>query len=163
MEFVFFGTGALIALALHRRTWRLPVYVRCALACSGLGCWAAAQLLGNITNDAIRPSALIAPASYLIADAGCLALLLAGLGVSTIPGWLAYLGKISYGLYVFHKMFLMILEHWAFAIPAWAKFIVIDGGGLLMAIGTASVSYRVMERPINRIKERFAFVPSRPA
>ena len=165
VEFLFFGTGALVALAVHRRRWSISIYTRIALAACAPACWVAAQAFGNIANEAITPSAPLACSCYLLADAGCAALLLAAFGAmpSAVPRSLIYLGRISYGLYVFHKMFILILSHLGAGFsPAWT-FLLVDGGTLVLSIGVASLSYRYVEQPINRIKERFAIVPSRPA
>lgn len=165
VEFLFFGTGALTALAVHKRHWSLPAAARIALAMGGICCWGAAQQAGKILDADRVSSAPLACFCYLIADAGCAAILLAALGIrsSAVPNWLTYLGKISYGLYVFHKMFLMALDHSLRSLSQGAKFTLVDGGAVLLSICMASLSYHFMERPINRIKERFSFVPSRPA
>jgi peptidoglycan/LPS O-acetylase OafA/YrhL len=74
---------------------------------------------------------------------------------------LLYLGKISYGLYVLHEFshFCAIrLVHASTPLMVVAQSIV----GLALAILLAAASYRWLESPFLRLKERFAHVQSRP-
>ncbi|HEY4245803.1 MAG TPA: acyltransferase [Lacunisphaera sp.] len=73
-------------------------------------------------------------------------------------GPLVYLGKISYGLYVFH----MLMFGLAQKIAPDSRLIAI----LIALLGTvaiAAISYQLLERPFLRLKERFTHVVSRPA
>ena len=76
-------------------------------------------------------------------------------------GALIYLGKISYGLYVLHEFahFCAIL-----IVPASTPVMVLVQSivGLTLTILLASASYRWLESPFLRLKERFAHVQSRP-
>jgi peptidoglycan/LPS O-acetylase OafA/YrhL len=73
-----------------------------------------------------------------------------------------YLGKVSYGLYVFHLLALSIgtrVLPWAAAevyYPVRALF------ALGVSIALATASYYLFERPFLTLKSRFALVPSRP-
>jgi peptidoglycan/LPS O-acetylase OafA/YrhL len=79
----------------------------------------------------------------------------------------AYLGKISYGLYVYHIAGL----HYGYKITEW--FISPDRplaypvaglfAGLVVTVFASMISYHALERPFLRIKERFAVIESRPA
>jgi peptidoglycan/LPS O-acetylase OafA/YrhL len=76
-------------------------------------------------------------------------------------GTLLYLGKISYGLYVLHEFahFCAIrLVHASTPVMVLAQSIV----GLALTILLAAASYRWLESPFLRLKERFAHVQSRP-
>lgn len=90
------------------------------------------------------------------------------------PAWTVYLGKISYGLYVFHVMALdsvvagmnrMGLTLRTGAGHSVANLLLVFGVKLPVAmgltIGVAAVSYRWFETPFLRIKDRFALVHSR--
>jgi peptidoglycan/LPS O-acetylase OafA/YrhL len=66
---------------------------------------------------------------------------------------LRWFGRISYGLYLWHWLVvrnttLYYLGHW----EPWAK--------LGIALGIASASFYVIERPLNRLKSRFATLPN---
>jgi len=75
---------------------------------------------------------------------------------------LLYLGKISYGLYIFHIAALTlstwltdkISERWY--VQGFHPFLT-----LLLTIGFASLSYRFLELPFLRLKRRFEFIPTR--
>jgi peptidoglycan/LPS O-acetylase OafA/YrhL len=73
---------------------------------------------------------------------------------------LLYLGKISYGLYVYH-----LLAIWG-ASMVGRRLGFGDAGisclALLFTVASASLSYRAVEKPFLRYKERFTRVLSRP-
>ena len=103
--------------------------------------------------------------TYPAVTVACVALLLSALGSQIASGsplvrTFAYLGRISYGLYVFHSMFIVILgvpsahEPFARVSRAVAAFSV--------TIATAAGSYHFLEKPFLRLKEKFALVKSRP-
>ncbi len=74
---------------------------------------------------------------------------------------LLYLGKISYGLYVVHEFahFCAIrLVHASTPGAVLAQSVV----GLALTILVAAASYRWLESPFLKLKERFAYVQSRP-
>ncbi|MGA8795057.1 MAG: hypothetical protein WB498_19210, partial [Candidatus Binatus sp.] len=106
------------------------------------------------------------------------AFLLATLGTkslrsgSALVRCLIYLGKISYGLYVYQQIALFAARLLLFrgvldgmlvaaGLPPWSAFPVylILAFGLNVAL--AAVSYRWLEAPFLRLKERFTRVPSR--
>ena len=74
---------------------------------------------------------------------------------------LLYLGKISYGLYVLHEF-----AHFCAMrlIPASTPVMVLAQSfvGLALTVALAAASYRWLESPFLRLKERFAHVQSRP-
>ncbi len=70
--------------------------------------------------------------------------------------WLRYLGKISYGMYVYHLALIWFV--WRFfeeringGMPYWIKVVV----SLSATILIASLSYYLLERPILNLKDRF--------
>ncbi len=80
---------------------------------------------------------------------------------------LQYLGKISYGLYVIHFATWLCVAH--FLKESSARYDETLGGRIEMAalalaitIAVASMSYRWLETPFLRLKERFTHVHSRP-
>ncbi len=78
------------------------------------------------------------------------------LGLKPFP----YLGKISYGLYAYHAMAIFLLDK---VVPqgSWVKLLMIPAK-FLIAIAIASLSYKFIETPILKLKERFTFIHSRP-
>ncbi len=77
-----------------------------------------------------------------------------------------YLGKISYGLYVIHFATWLCLAHFLKESAAWYETlggrIEIAALALAITIAVASLSYKWLETPFLRLKERFTHVHSRP-
>jgi peptidoglycan/LPS O-acetylase OafA/YrhL len=78
---------------------------------------------------------------------------------------LQYLGKISYGLYVYHFpiiFFLMLLRpKYKQIFPANLEFLFLFLSALALTILAASLSYRFLEKPINDLKDKwFPLKPS---
>jgi peptidoglycan/LPS O-acetylase OafA/YrhL len=75
--------------------------------------------------------------------------------------WVVQLGKISYGLYVLHLTGILLtlkLFH-----PVWGwQLLAVKALGFGMTVILALASYRWVESPFLRIKDRFATVLSRP-
>ena len=87
-------------------------------------------------------------------------------------GWrpLAWLGRISYGLYVYHILARHAYQYvFVHAVPAplipWApvRFVTELLLILLVTVAFAAISYYCFERKFLLLKERFAIIPSRPA
>jgi peptidoglycan/LPS O-acetylase OafA/YrhL len=161
--------GGLLALALHGRELTLSRPVRLALVLAGIG--------GIIGMERLAPVYVSPPPMALTwtytAIAVCAGLLLvAGLGGPRDSGLLArpaivYLGRISYGLYVFHHFALRLVGaavglNEPTRMPAMGTVVTWWVGGFLLTLAFAAVSYRYLERPFLRLKTRFARVPSRP-
>jgi peptidoglycan/LPS O-acetylase OafA/YrhL len=75
--------------------------------------------------------------------------------------WVVRLGKISYGLYMLHLTGILIalsLLH-----PGWGwQLLAAKGLGFVITVVLALASYRWIESPFLRLKDRFATVLSRP-
>jgi peptidoglycan/LPS O-acetylase OafA/YrhL len=80
---------------------------------------------------------------------------------------LAYLGKISYGLYVFHLLAIKYGKQITFALGIlprrqvlypWSVFWV----GLCITLLVSMASYQWLEKPFLRLKKRFTSIQSRP-
>jgi peptidoglycan/LPS O-acetylase OafA/YrhL len=74
---------------------------------------------------------------------------------------LLYLGKISYGLYVIHEF-----GYWCATLilhPSTPEGKLLEMClALIVTLLLAAISYRWLESPFLRLKERFSYVPSRP-
>jgi peptidoglycan/LPS O-acetylase OafA/YrhL len=94
---------------------------------------------------------------------GALLIFLSALGSPLAPGWLRYLGKISYGLYVFHLLAIhysiRLLGGQVHTLRAFAAYWSL---GLVSTFVLAVLSYRYFESPFLRLKERFTRIQSRP-
>jgi len=78
--------------------------------------------------------------------------------------WLRYLGKISYGMYVYHLAVIWFVHRfvearWQNPIAFWLNVLL----ALSITIVVASLSYHLLERPILDLKDRFfRWSPPRP-
>lgn len=153
-----------ILIALFRN--RLPAFSRwqrIPLLCAGIAAWIATFWV----TVCLYPSKLCtwqsAVGHFLTAVASA-AILLSVMGSQHVllrDKRLLYLGKISYGLYVLHEF-----AHFCAMrlLPAATPRQVIAQSiiGLALTILLAVASYRWLESPFLRLKERFAYVQSRP-
>ena len=144
--------GCLLGVLLHQRREFCGGLYRCAPIASGAFLFWLLGLFGNaFTGRAIVSFPLAAVASVLV--------LYGLIGVRWRPGRVGavfvYLGKISFGLYVFHMAFVELFIE-AQLSPARKTV-----AALLCTIAAAMLSYHGMERPFLKMKERFAVVRSR--
>jgi peptidoglycan/LPS O-acetylase OafA/YrhL len=160
--------GIFIALVLRERSekWSLPLRLTLAGLC--FATWAAVAGLTTL-NDPLaaapalgtllgRPLIALAAAGLLLAFIGAPG---AGARVLAHPA-LTYLGRISYGLYVYHMGGLMLARrilHDEDARGHVERAVL----GLAITVVFSMVSYQWLERPFLRLKDRFAKVLSRPA
>ena len=143
------GAGALIAVAFYRGLPRLGLAARISLLAAGVGAWVAGSCLYVLG----LPFTLLA----LLNIGGAVLLLCGTLGGDLLTSRpLVFLGRISYGLYVYHAAALYFSE-WLFHDTASR---VAFGLGLTTA---AAGSYYVIELPFLKLKGRFTHVQSRPA
>lgn len=95
----------------------------------------------------------------------CTLILLATLGISVRPhGVLVYLGRISYGLYVYHALAVFITKSFLVRDPiTHFRWLVFRASlGLAITVLLASLSYALLEKPFLNLKKRFELVGSRP-
>jgi peptidoglycan/LPS O-acetylase OafA/YrhL len=169
VQFQFFAIGGLLALCLHNRRLNFSKYIRILLFIGGIAAITASNYVFHLLDpktsviEVVRASQVV-PA-YLCVDAGCVLLFLSFFGM-TPPKWcnpLIYLGKISFGLYIFHVFAAWLIEGlidrlhphlnhrpllvFVFAVP--------------LTVAMAALSYRFLESPFLRLKNRFTFVRSR--
>jgi peptidoglycan/LPS O-acetylase OafA/YrhL len=154
--------GILVALAADR----LPSFLRWqrwALMMFGLSASIAAYAMSALENHATVSTWYLAAAHSLTALAS-VTILLAVLG-STNPFFrnkpMIYLGKISYGLYVIHE-FGHLLARQIFPAASPMRVLMQSGISLAITVVLAAASYRWLETPFLRLKERYAYVRSRP-
>ena len=167
-----FAVGILIGTIPHSGLARMRLASRLLLTAGGLTLWFLAAQYSEIP---FPKSALQMMLGYPAIALGAGAFLLAALGTSAAHPRVAanralvYLGRISYGLYVYHvfAMYLALLF-----IHFWLQSVATRWPGLVLPIFAslsgaltvwfAMVSYQWLESPFLRLKDRFTLVPSRP-
>jgi peptidoglycan/LPS O-acetylase OafA/YrhL len=167
VEFLFFAAGALIALGLKSGALAgAKPFLRSGLIL--LGCWALwiAAAYGRVETFP-APGLVTLSFRYVGAMTGCVLIFLGVLGLPFVPRVLIYLGKISYGLYVFHLAAFQLAYRLTAPLHLLThtigNLLVVDCSALILTALFAALSYQYFERPFMRIKERFAVIPSRPA
>jgi peptidoglycan/LPS O-acetylase OafA/YrhL len=167
VQFQFFAAGGLMALWLDRRTVRLSLIQRAALAVAGLASWfEAGKLFPLQTLAAAKPLPLVS--AFFLVLLGTFLIFISVLDIQVhIPRQLIYLGKISYGLYLFFLFFLWLVFDTSDRLPRMIYFQHHKLIGIPLALGltiaTAALSYHFFERPILKFKERYETIHTRPA
>lgn len=141
------AAGILVSCLLTRHRLTLTPLIRTVLCLAGGYLWLAAGVCAKAGS--------ITPVYALVA-VGCGAFLVGIIGSS---GWmqnpiLVYLGRISYGLYVFHCTALIFARA---AVPGLAIPV-----AAVLTVTLAFASYRWLETPFLRLKKRFEHLSSRP-
>lgn len=164
-QFQFFAVGGGLAVVLHRFPFRLSSGLRILSAAFGFGLLLIAGMLLNPNFMApISPNRIVS--GYLLICVACVALILTFFKshISKRLSPIVYLGKISYGLYIFHMAVLAAIAHFT---EKWlhlhGALDIVANGCLTLAfvIPMAMLSYEYFEKPFLRLKDRFTFVPSR--
>jgi len=148
--------GIATAVILRKKQVELRWFLRWSCAILGASVW---LLAGHYFHLTVAFMLIGYPAMAL----GSWLIFMSVFGLGVARGWLRYLGKISYGLYVFHMLALYLVSK---LIGGYAgnlgKFMIYWCLGLALTLVMAALSYRFFESPFLRLKERFAFVRSRP-
>lgn len=102
---------------------------------------------------------------FLLVGVATMALLTGFLGSSALgrPRILRYLGKISYGLYVYHYLCLMVVGKIVARMLQTGASFATALIAFSLTIAIAAISYRYLETPFLQMKERFEIVRSRAA
>jgi peptidoglycan/LPS O-acetylase OafA/YrhL len=168
VQFECFAAGILLCLFLRGRLPRLALWYRIALLVCSWSCWFFACFALNVRMAQPGPPGswnLIA--GYGLAAFGCVLFLIAFLGMSAklLPRWAIYLGRISFGLYVYHGLAAymtsnLLIGHLAtFKSPIYLLKGAITLG---LTISMAALSYRYFETPFLKMKRRHAVIESQP-
>jgi peptidoglycan/LPS O-acetylase OafA/YrhL len=170
-QFECFGLGALLALGLHKKVWKVGIAARVALAAACALTWFISDGVLHYKRDQLLPNhdLLVQVGGFQLLTFGCALLFLAILSMpmGTWSKPFVYLGRISYGLYVFHilcryiamRVFSMahVRNTTIVGLPNTAMLTLAFGLTVAMAI----LSYNYFEKPFLRMKSRFTFIKSR--
>ena len=100
--------------------------------------------------------------SYPIVASCATAIVLGAIGIGVRLRPLEYLGKISYGLYVYHQMCIWMTDHFLHAGSGVIHACVREFASLALTIIVSAISYALLEKPFLNLKQKFAYVSSRP-
>jgi peptidoglycan/LPS O-acetylase OafA/YrhL len=155
--------GILAAIVLRGRIPKIQLLERGALFLAGLMGIALAANYWMVKYDPLSTTSMVL--GYPVAALGSVALLIAVLNEHAIlrKSILVYLGRISYGLYVFHVLGLMISDYTVHdQTSSLGRYMLRVGVALAATVGLSAVSYRCLESPFLQMKQRFTHVLSRP-
>ncbi len=172
--FLYFPAGALLAYSLQGRRQHASIKWCLLLVVSGVLLWIGGTFLSYPGGEMPEGFSLFVTGRAVIV-AGTIMVFL-GFYWSA-PAWspkvLIYLGRISYGLYVFHVMALLLAiracQAMGFLVGKSSFSGLAAGLALKMTIGFAItvaisiVSYEYFEKRFLGLKDRLAFIHSRPA
>lgn len=137
-------------------------------------CWMTSVfvLRNGFIHRSGNPGSLQLICAYALASLGCVLLLVAFLGVDAklLPRWAVYLGRISFGLYVYHRFALYIasalplecLETVKVPVRIFLKAGLLIGLPFGLTVLMATVSYRYFEMPFLKMKKRHSLIESQP-
>jgi peptidoglycan/LPS O-acetylase OafA/YrhL len=152
--------GVLLALCSDRLP-RLTRGLRWALLAGGLASWVAASAW-LIDQPGVLDGRMVL--GRLMVSLGAGAILLASLyshSLAVRAAWVVRLGKMSFGLYMLHLAGILIPL--SLLQPVWGwRLLAAKALGLGVTVLLAMASYRWVESPFLRLKDRFATVLSRP-
>jgi peptidoglycan/LPS O-acetylase OafA/YrhL len=178
VQFECFAGGILLCLVLRGRLPRLAVWQRTLLFVFSFLCWFYAcygihSRFGSVGEP--NPGSWPLIVGYALGALGSVLILVSFMGVSSklIPAWAIYLGRISFGLYVFHEFALYLTDRLIVLPVAQFKGHLINslkgpiylaslGVALGLTILIASVSYRYFETPFLKMKKRLEIVKTEP-
>jgi peptidoglycan/LPS O-acetylase OafA/YrhL len=173
VQFQFFAAGILISVYFKGWQPKWQIITRIAIFMAGLVCWLIASMVCEVHADAPHLSTIPqAIAGWLLILIGVVLFFLSLYGSQSknIPAFLAYLGRISYGMYVFHiTVFWLIYQVFKDELTSFSAMIGLyewrnDVGfviAFLVTVIISLLSYNFFEKPFLRFKKRFTFIPSR--
>lgn len=150
--------GALLALVLNGRVPRLPGVVRVVMVMTAVTLFVVAGTSKRFDGvPALASYPIVAAASVLV----IFALLREAPRLQYGPVMRAgiYLGRISYGLYVFHEA---AIHFTVVPTPSTARWTVNVVASLGLTVLLAAVSFRYLESPFLRMKDRFSYIAPEP-
>jgi peptidoglycan/LPS O-acetylase OafA/YrhL len=172
VEFQFFSAGALLSIFLRGRVPNWPFTLRILGVIGAAAIWLVASIGFGVQADTPQSTIVQAPIGWALVMLGTTLLFLSLLGTPArfLPPSIVYLGRISYGLYVFHELVyylvfrlgkvwlarlceMLHLTDWRSGVGTIVSFVI--------TIVVAHLSYQFYERPFLRLKRRFTIVPSR--
>jgi peptidoglycan/LPS O-acetylase OafA/YrhL len=155
------AAGILLALWLGGKSLSLRLPQRIALIVFGLMCFG---IRGHyrIIPGGDELSILGTLVGYNALVAGAIAIMVAFIGMPLRSATLQYLGKISYGLYVYHLGCILVMDKVFIMDPGVLHAVLRVFVAFAFTVAVSAVSYAIIEKPFLNLKRRFTFIESRP-
>jgi peptidoglycan/LPS O-acetylase OafA/YrhL len=155
-DFLFFAVGSLLAIRERAITIKKTTRLGFTLIVLGFASWWPIEHVCHLKSGE-TPSSLLFMVGYLLVATSCCLIVYGFRSLPThfFPGWVRYPGKISYGMYVFHKLALHESIH--ITRHSTSLFANLTASLVLTAI-LATASYRLLEKPFLRLKRGFEVI-----
>lgn len=173
VQFQFFAAGILFSLYMKGIQPKWPFIARIAMFIAGLACWLTASIVCEVHADSPHLSTISqAISGWGLILTGVILFFLSFYGAEEkfMPPALAYLGRISYGMYVFHiTMFWLVYQIYKDQLGAFSRTLAAyewrnNLGFTIAFVATVIISllsYRFLEKPFLRLKRKFTLIISR--
>lgn len=167
VQFECFAAGILLCLILRGRVPQLALWQRMALLFASLAGWYYAAYGLNFRFSAgANPGSWALICAYALGAGGSALILIAALGINPrlLPRWVVYLGRISFGLYVYHHFVIDLMDNLMPHVASMKSPLYFLKGGLSLGliVLVAAISYRFFETPFLRMKKRHSVIESQP-
>ncbi len=159
----YFALGAGLSVFLKGLSPAIHNYGRLAIIFSALMLFFLADFVFDLQQPGEVSSMGHTYPEFLCVGLATTLLLFGFLGYSALKEQrsLRYLGKISYGLYIYHLPCLLVLGKIIPRVLKTGSPLAVALIGFPLSVAIAAISYRYLETPFLRMKERFEIVKSR--
>lgn len=166
VQFEMFATGMLLALARKQFAWNRPG-LGWLLVLTGPILWFIACFVFHAKQQgtagrAVNGMTLSIGYGFIALGCACILHGFCMIGPTHVPRWAAYLGRISYGLYVFHVLAIELTRIYFQQLPGFLYSTAAALVAFLLTVSAAVLSYTYLESPFLRVKRRFEVVHSKP-
>jgi peptidoglycan/LPS O-acetylase OafA/YrhL len=173
VQFQFFAGGILLSVFLKGRQPKWNAAIRISLLIIGIMCWLIASMVCKVTADAPHLNTVLQSISgWLLILIGVISMFLSLYGTPSkyMPAVFVYLGRISYGMYIFHiTIYWITYNIFKNELAGFSKIIGLadwknEIGFIIAFMITAllaSISYNYFEKPFLKLKNRYTLIPSR--
>ena len=156
------AAGILVAVVLRGTIPSFKLGARLAMLCCGIVPLALVASFWQIHQPA-RLEWIPTLVGFPVVAVSCMIILLGVLGIAVRPTRsLLYLGKISYGLYVYHALGNVLSNKLIPVHQSFAELALRPAVALGFTLVLAATSYAILEKPFLKLKKRFAHIESRP-
>lgn len=157
-----FAGGILLAVFLRGKVPTIPIFARILMIVAGVSCFAVrGHFVTILETDQLGWYSTVL--GYPLIAVSCTMIVWAFIGLPFRFRPLVYLGKISYGLYVYHMMCIFFADRILGAGHGLPRLVVRVALALGMTTLVSSLSYNLLEKPFLKLKNVVTFVPSREA